>query len=101
MKLAEIACWDLAYVGKKCLRNRTANKLLTLSHPSPIRAFDMPTMEMKSESVVGVLDEPYSAKPAQLSSHTELPGYIGCKFFVHCSNLCRLANLYDYSAERG
>ncbi len=26
---------------------------------------------------VGVLDEPYTAKPAQRSSHTGLPGYIG------------------------
>jgi hypothetical protein len=26
---------------------------------------------------VGVLDEPYSAKPAQRSSHTGSPGYIG------------------------
>jgi hypothetical protein len=41
----------------------------------------MPTMEMKSESVVGVLDEPYSAKPAQLSSHTDPPGYIRCTLF--------------------
>ncbi len=28
-------------------------------------------------TVVGVLDEPYSAKPAQQSSHTGPPGYIG------------------------
>ncbi len=28
-------------------------------------------------TVVGVLDESYSAKPAQLSSHTGPPGYIG------------------------
>jgi hypothetical protein len=26
---------------------------------------------------IGVLDEPYSAKPAQRSSHTGPPGYIG------------------------
>jgi hypothetical protein len=29
------------------------------------------------DPVVGVLDEPYSAKPAQRSSHTGPPGYIG------------------------
>jgi hypothetical protein len=29
------------------------------------------------EPIVGVLDEPYSAKPAQLSTHTGPPGYIG------------------------
>jgi hypothetical protein len=28
-------------------------------------------------AVVGVLDEPYSTKPAQRRSHTCLPGYIG------------------------
>jgi hypothetical protein len=31
----------------------------------------------KQTAVVGVLDEPYSAKPAQRSSHTGPPGYIG------------------------
>jgi hypothetical protein len=31
--------------------------------------------------VVGVLDEPYSAKPAQRSSHTGPPGYIGWTLF--------------------
>ncbi len=42
-------------------------------------------------SVVGVLDELYSAKSAQLSSHTGPPG----------SSLYILAGLYGYSAERG
>jgi hypothetical protein len=39
-------------------------------------------MEMKSESGVGVLDDPYSAKPAQLSNHTDPPGYIGCTLYT-------------------
>jgi hypothetical protein len=30
-----------------------------------------------SDTVGGVLDEPYSAKPTQRSSHTGPPGYIG------------------------
>jgi hypothetical protein len=37
----------------------------------------MRTSQKKPVSEVGVLDEPYSAKPAQLSSHTGPPGYIG------------------------
>jgi hypothetical protein len=37
--------------------------------------------------------EPFSAKPAQRSSHTGPPGYIGCTD-GHCSSLCRLAGLY-------
>jgi hypothetical protein len=50
--------------------------------------------------VVGVLDEPYSAKPAQLSSHTDPPGYYRMDI-GHGSSLCRLAGLYGYSAEPG
>jgi hypothetical protein len=54
-------------------------------------------MEMQLESVVGVLDEPYSGKPAQLSSHTTgPPGYIGCTLFQPMYT----GGLYDYSAER-
>ncbi len=44
-------------------------------------------------SVLGVLDEPYSAKPAQQCSHTGPPGYIGWTRYS-------LAGLYGYSAER-
>jgi hypothetical protein len=29
----------------------------------------------------GLLDEPYSAKPAQRSSHTDPQGYLGCTRF--------------------
>jgi hypothetical protein len=32
----------------------------------------------RSSSEAGVLDEPDSAKPAQRSSYTDPPGYIGC-----------------------
>jgi hypothetical protein len=32
-------------------------------------------------SVVGVLDEPYSVKPAQRSNQTGPPGYIGRTWF--------------------
>jgi hypothetical protein len=32
-------------------------------------------------SIVGVLDEPFSAKPAQRTSHTGPPGYIGLSRF--------------------
>jgi hypothetical protein len=39
---------------------------------------------------LGVLDEPYSAKPAQRSSRTGPPGYID----GHGSSLCKLADLY-------
>ncbi len=52
------------------------------------------------EPGLGVLDEPYSAKPAQRSSRTGPPGYIdgrGCDG----SSLCKLAGLYGHSAERG
>jgi hypothetical protein len=42
----------------------------------------------------GVLDKPYSAKPAQQSSHT---GYIGGNTVPAC---VRLAGLYSYFAER-
>ncbi len=41
-----------------------------------------------------------SAKPAQRSSHTGPPGYIGWTVFGHGSSLCRLAGLYGYSAKR-
>jgi hypothetical protein len=52
--------------------------------------------------VVGVLDEPYSAKLAHRSSHTGPPGYIGWTLDSrHGSSLCRLAGLNSYSAERG
>jgi hypothetical protein len=37
--------------------------------------------EKKMQSEAGVLDEPDSAKPAQRSSHTGPPGYIGWKRF--------------------
>jgi hypothetical protein len=62
----------------------------------------MPTsseMHAKGEPEAGVLDKPYSAKPAQLSSHTGQPGYIG--WTGHGSSLCRLAGHYSYSAEWG
>ncbi len=47
-------------------------------------------------SEAGVLDEPYSAKPSQRSSHKGPPGYMDGRG----SSLCRLAGLYGYSAER-
>jgi hypothetical protein len=34
-------------------------------------------LKMKCKPVEGVLDEPFSAKPAQPSCHTGPPGYIG------------------------
>ena len=54
-------------------------------------------------SVMGVLDEPYSAKPAQLSSHTAVhrPARLHKMDSGNGTNLCRLACLYGYSAERG
>jgi hypothetical protein len=44
------------------------------------------------DSEAGALDEPYSTKPAQRSSHTGTQ---------HGFSLCRLAGLCGYSAERG
>jgi hypothetical protein len=38
-------------------------------------------MFSKRSSIVGVLDELYSAKPAQLSSHTGPEGNIGLTWF--------------------
>ncbi len=48
----------------------TANKTL-FSLPT------RPTAPLPPSAVLGVLDEPYSAKPAQRSSHAGPPGYIG------------------------
>ncbi len=56
------------------------------------------------QPVVGVLDEPDSAKPAQLRGRTGPLGYIHRKDRMdigHGSRLCRQAGLYGYSAERG
>jgi hypothetical protein len=51
-------------------------------------------------AVVVVLEENYSAKPAQRSSHTGPPGSIGWDTVPACVD-CRLAGLYSYTAERG
>ena len=52
---------------------------------------------LSAEAEAGVLDEPYSAKPAQRSSHTGPPGYIECARF---QPKYRLVGLYGNSAER-
>ncbi len=52
----------------------------------------------KGHSGLGVLGEPYSAKPASGEQPYRQPGYIGVG---HGSSLCRLAGLYGNSAERG
>ncbi len=49
----------------------------------------------------GVLDEPDSAKPAQLSSNTGPPSYIGWKDTVPAYVDCLTGGLYGYFAERG
>ncbi len=65
-------------------------------HESSI--FRVHTISSSSSPVVGVLDEPYSAKPAQWSIDVYgSPGYID---YGHGSSLCRLAGLYGFSAER-
>ncbi len=59
-------------------------------------------MEYESKAAplpgLGVLDEPYSFKHAQGSSYTGPSGYIGWTRVQPMT--CRLAGLYDNSAER-
>ena len=43
---------------------------------------DAPVRPVKISPGLGVLDEPYSAKSAQRSSHTGQPGHIEAKFLV-------------------
>ncbi len=55
-------------------------------------------------TIVGVLNEPYSAKPAQRSSHTGPPGYIGWTWFQPMYTgghvrLLRWAGLADYKVR--
>ncbi len=55
-------------------------------------------------TIVGVLNEPYSAKPAQRSSHTGPPGYIGWTWFQPMQpggpvRLLRRAGLADFKVR--
>jgi hypothetical protein len=50
--------------------------LYVLCGPSHISVSALPTPRTDSPEA-GVLDEPYSAKPAQRRSHTGPPGYLG------------------------
>ncbi len=87
--IAEVGTYRLLYTSSGSFSRTLLSSARLAEQPSrPARLHRM--------ELVGVLVEPYSAKPAQLSSHPGQPGCIGWTRFQPC----RLAGLYGNSAER-
>jgi hypothetical protein len=62
-------------------REKTGKSLTFFTVQHETKSFTERNGQLYLCPVVGVLDEPYSAKPAQRSSHTGPPGYIGWTLF--------------------